>query len=210
MARRAGRCLARAAPATIRWNRTLARALLTSLCTFTHQARPRRAWERSRLMLAYLVIREGSKWADVFRLLPGQAVTVGRAPTNQVVIKDERCSRCHAEIFFSEGQWVLRDLDSRNGTAAANTRIRGDYILEPGDIIRIGQSQLRFVHELAKGFTESTGPQPLPILEDETYNGPLSVDDSSVLSVHEPATITHRRGQTKFLEPHEPDETSLP
>ncbi|HTM56614.1 MAG TPA: sigma 54-interacting transcriptional regulator [Pirellulales bacterium] len=161
-------------------------------------------------MLAYLVIREGSKWADVFRLLPGQAVTVGRAPTNQVVIKDERCSRCHAEIFFSEGQWVLRDLDSRNGTAVANTRIRGDYILEPGDIIRIGQSQLRFVHELAKGFTETTGPQPSPVLEDETYNGPLSIDDSSVLSLHEPATITHRRGQTKFLEPHEPDETSLP
>jgi Nif-specific regulatory protein len=161
-------------------------------------------------MLAYLVIREGSKWADVFRLLPGQAVTIGRAPTNQVVIKDERCSRCHAEIFFSEGQWVLRDLDSRNGTAVASTRIRGDYILEPGDIIRIGQSQLRFVHELAKGFTESTGPQPGPILEDETYNGPLSIDDSSVLSVHEPATITHRRGQTKFLEPQEPDETSLP
>ena len=36
-------------------------------------------------MLAYLVIREGSKWTDVFRLVPGQAVTIGRAPTNQIV-----------------------------------------------------------------------------------------------------------------------------
>ena len=101
--------------------------------------------------LAYLVIREGSKWADVFRLVPGQAVTIGRAPTNQIVIKDERCSRCHAEIFFSEDQWTLRDLDSRNGTAVADTRVRGDYSLEPGDIIRIGQSQLRFVHDLSQG-----------------------------------------------------------
>ena len=67
-------------------------------------------------MLAYLVIREGSKWTDVFRLVPGQAVTIGRAPTNQIVVKDERCSRCHAEIFFSDSQWMLRDLDSRNGT----------------------------------------------------------------------------------------------
>ena len=67
-------------------------------------------------MLAYLVIREGSKWTDVFRLVPGQSVTIGRAPTNQIVVKDERCSRCHAEIFFSEDQWTLRDLDSRNGT----------------------------------------------------------------------------------------------
>ena len=31
-----------------------------------------------------------------------------------------------------------------------------------------------------------------------------------MLSIHEPTTITHRRGQTKFLEPHEADETALP
>jgi Nif-specific regulatory protein len=162
-------------------------------------------------MLAYLVIREGSKWADVFRLVPGQAVTIGRAPTNQIVIKDERCSRCHAEIFFSEGEWTLRDLDSRNGTAVANTRVRGDYILRPGDIVRIGQSQLRFVHDLSKAFTESTvGPlDELDTVGPEEING-LASDDSSVLSIHEPSTITHRRVQTKFLEPHEPEDQNLP
>jgi Nif-specific regulatory protein len=160
-------------------------------------------------MLAYLVIREGSKWADVFRLVPGQAVTIGRAPTNQIVIKDERCSRCHAEIFFSEEQWTLRDLDSRNGTAVGKTRVRGDYLLNPGDIVRIGQSQLRFVHDLSKAFTEQNLPAITDELgDDEAFSG--NIDDSSVLSMHEPATITHRRGQTRFLEPHEPDETSLP
>ncbi len=163
-------------------------------------------------MLAYLVIREGSKWADVFRLVPGQAVTIGRAPTNQIVIKDERCSRCHAEIFFSEDQWILRDLDSRNGTAIANTRVRGDYVLQAGDIVRIGQSQLRFVHDLSKAFSESNsgdlGQQDLT--DDEMGNGPLGIDDSSVLALHEPSTITHRRGQTKFLEPQEADESALP
>ena len=70
--------------------------------------------------LAYLVIREGAKWSDVFRLIPGQAVTVGRAPTNQIVLKDERCSRNHVEVFVSGGQWMLRDLDSRNGTMVGN------------------------------------------------------------------------------------------
>jgi transcriptional regulator with GAF, ATPase, and Fis domain/pSer/pThr/pTyr-binding forkhead associated (FHA) protein len=163
-------------------------------------------------MLAYLVIREGSKWADVFRLVPGQAVTIGRAPTNQIVIKDERCSRCHAEIFFSEDQWILRDLDSRNGTVIGAARVRGDHLLKAGEIIRIGQSQLRFVHDLSKAFTETDNPEvgSADVVNDETFNGPMSIDDSSVLSIHEPATITHRRGQTKFLEPHEPDETALP
>ncbi len=163
-------------------------------------------------MLAYLVIREGSKWADVFRLVPGQAVTIGRAPTNQVVIKDERCSRCHAEIFFSEDEWILRDLDSRNGTVIANNRIKGDYVLRPGDIVRIGQSQLRFVHDLSKAFSESS---LMPVDELETVgpseiNGTPPVDDSSVLSIHEPSTITHRRIQTRFLEPDVPEDASLP
>ncbi len=162
-------------------------------------------------MLAYLVIREGTKWADVFRLVPGQAVTIGRAPTNQIVVKDERCSRCHAEIFYSEGEWILRDLDSRNGTAVANTRIRGDYTLRAGDVVRIGQSQLRFVHDLTQAFTEAQSPTAKSTEAAEPDVDPsLATDDSSVLSVHEPATITHRRGQTRFLEPHEPDDAALP
>jgi transcriptional regulator with GAF, ATPase, and Fis domain len=162
-------------------------------------------------MLAYLVIREGTKWADVFRLVPDQAVTIGRAPTNQIIIKDERCSRCHAELFFSEDQWVLRDLDSRNGTAVANTHVRGDYMLRAGDVIRIGQSQLRFVHDLTKAFTEAQGPVAVTGEADVENAEPLSTtDDSSVLSLHEPATITHRRGQTRFLEPLEADDTAIP
>src|SRR6185437_10867136 len=106
-------------------------------------------------MLAYLVIREGSKWTDVFRLVAGQTVTVGRAPTNQIVIKDERCSRCHAELFQSEGRWTLRDLDSRNGTIVGDGLVRGDHPLSPGDIIHIGRSQLAFVDDLSKAFPDS-------------------------------------------------------
>src|SRR5207237_8608867 len=107
-------------------------------------------------MLAYLVIREGSKWTDVFRLVPGQAVTIGRAPTNQIVIKDERCSRAHAEVFHSQGHWVVRDLESRNGTTIGGVNVRGDHVLEDGEIIRIGQSQMAFVYDLTKAFPDSS------------------------------------------------------
>src|SRR6202008_2543119 len=107
--------------------------------------------------LPYLVIREGGKWSDVFRLVPGQATTIGRAPTSQIVLKDDRCSRNHVEVFFSGGQWVLRDLDSRNGTMIGSQRITGDYLLRPGDIVRIGRSQLIFVHTLADAFSDSSG-----------------------------------------------------
>ena len=105
--------------------------------------------------LAYLVIREGSKWSDVFRLVPGESVTIGRAPTNQIVLKDERCSRNHAELFLSEGRWTLRDLDSRNGTVVQEQLLKGDRPLRPGDVVRIGRSQLVFVYNLSEAFSEA-------------------------------------------------------
>lgn len=151
--------------------------------------------------LAYLVIREGAKWSDVFRLVPGHSVTVGRAPTNQIVLKDERCSRTHAELFMTNGRWTLRDLDSRNGTAVGEDLLKGDWLLKPGDVIRIGRSQLVFVHNLSEAFSDSSTSlrQPADAGDDKTVDlGPREFPDDE--SEYEPTTITHRRGQTRFLE----------
>ncbi len=155
-------------------------------------------------MLAYLVIREGNKWSDVFRLIPGRTVTVGRAPTNEIVIKDERCSRYHAELFMTRDQWTLRDLDSRNGTIVGKTRIKGDYCLSPGDIIRVAHTQMAFVHDLSKAFASENSLRT-PTQGEETViasypsDASLSTSDSNVLDLVEPTTITHRRNHTKFL-----------
>ncbi|MGA2259710.1 MAG: sigma 54-interacting transcriptional regulator, partial [Thermoguttaceae bacterium] len=150
--------------------------------------------------LAYLVIREGGKWSDVFRLIPGQATTIGRAPTNQIVLKDDRCSRNHVEVFFAGGQWVLRDLDSRNGTMIGSQRIEGDHLLKAGDIIRIGRSQLIFVHTLADAFSDSSAIVRTGGIGRDGSGPTDADDDASVLEDYGPTTITHRRGQTRFLE----------
>jgi Nif-specific regulatory protein len=50
---------------------------------------------------SYLVVRDGTQWRDVFRLMPGQVTTVGRSATNRVVVRDEVCSRNHCEVFQS-------------------------------------------------------------------------------------------------------------
>jgi Nif-specific regulatory protein len=164
-------------------------------------------------MLAYLVIREGTKWTDVFRLVPGQSVTIGRAPTNQIVLKDERCSRAHAELFHSQGHWVVRDLESRNGTMIGGMNIRGDHVLAAGEIIRIGQSQMAFVYDLTKAFPDSSAVfRDLKVRAspgDETTLAE-SLDDGNVLAATEPTTITHRRGQTKFLEPVDEQHVAIP
>lgn len=165
-------------------------------------------------MTAYLVIREGSKWTDVFRLVDGESITVGRAPTNAIVVKDERCSRNHAEVFQSGGKWTLRDLDSRNGTLVDGQRIQNDYALHAGEIIRIGNSHLAFVHDLSQAFPDSNSvlrtAQAVDHVDgDDPTVGPP--DEESVLETNEPTTITHRRRQSRFLEPREEDvDVSLP
>ncbi|HJQ79237.1 MAG TPA: sigma 54-interacting transcriptional regulator [Lacipirellulaceae bacterium] len=163
-------------------------------------------------MTAYLVIREGSKWTDVFRLVDGESVTIGRAPTNAIVVKDERCSRNHAEVFQSQGQWTLRDLDSRNGTLVDGQRIQVDYQLQAGDIVRIGNSHLAFVHDLSQAFPDSHSvlrtAQPVTAEDDaDPTVGPL--DSESVLETYEPTTITHRRQQSRFLEPPEEQDVDI-
>jgi transcriptional regulator with GAF, ATPase, and Fis domain len=163
-------------------------------------------------MTAYLVIREGSKWTDVFRLVDGESITVGRAPTNAIVVKDERCSRNHAEVFQSQGQWMLRDLDSRNGTLVDGQRIQHDYHLQPGEIIRIGNSHLAFVHDLSQAFPDSHSVLRTAQAVDQEMSGELTMgppDNESVLETYEPTTITHRRGQSRFLEPPEEEDVDV-
>ena len=53
---------------------------------------------RSATNIAYLVIRDGKKWSDVFRLMPGRTVTIGRSPTNQIVIKEDQAIRLPVPI----------------------------------------------------------------------------------------------------------------
>ncbi len=172
-------------------------------------------------MLAYLVIREGTKWTDVYRLVPGRTVTIGRAGTNQIVIKDERASRNHAEIFVTRGAWTLRDLDSRNGTFVGERQIRGDVTIQAGDVIRIAQCHLAFVQDLTQAFPDPITGMPglaqLPLGEETATTSALAsetgeIDEpSDVLDeTHEPTTITHRRNQTRFLVPGGPNDVAVP
>ncbi len=148
--------------------------------------------------VAYLVIRDGSKWADVFRLIPGRTVTIGRAATNQIVIREEQASRQHAEVFQTDGKWTIRDMNSRNGTAIGRDRLVGDRVLQPGDVIWIANTQLVYVNDLTNAYDKKLlSRNEVP---PETLVG-LELDDQPTESIvtAEPTTITHRRQRPKFL-----------
>ncbi len=160
-------------------------------------------------MNAYLIIRDGSKWADVVRLIPGESVTMGRAPTNTVVVKDERCSRNHAEVFHTQGMWKIRDLDSRNGTQVSGERLSQDHVLEPGDILQIGNSHLAYVEDLSQAFPETGSllKASKSVSQGTDSAGIETEDAASIFETFEPTTITHRKDQSRYLDEPSLDDT---
>src|SRR3989440_8308027 len=96
----------------------------------------------------YLVIRRDDGYGDVVALAGGQRCTLGRANTNRIVLKDELCSREHAEVYFGEGKWKLRDLDSLNGSRVNNEIVEGERDLHAGDELQLGRSRFVFVHQI--------------------------------------------------------------
>lgn len=70
-------------------------------------------------------------------------VTIGREEGNGIRLNDDRVSRFHAKVQEDQGQVVLTDLDSTNGT-----RINGEAVqlrlLRPGDRVNLGRSTLLF------------------------------------------------------------------
>lgn len=74
--------------------------------------------------------------------LDADRVTIGRDTHSDIRLHDTEVSRRHAE-FFGDGEvYRIRDVGSVNGTFVNNQPIEGDYLLQPGDRIKLGQTIL--------------------------------------------------------------------
>lgn len=91
-----------------------------------------------------VVIKSGDAQLAVGAVLALQPVTsIGRAKGNTIRIPDEYASAHHALLTWREGQWHLEDRASRNGTILNDSRIGRATIVRAGDIVRIGETELR-------------------------------------------------------------------
>jgi Nif-specific regulatory protein len=147
---------------------------------------------------AFLVVREGRTWRDVFRLTPGQVTTIGRAPTNRIVVRDDICSRNHCEIFQSGGEWTLRDLGSRNGTLINGTRVADDWQLVDGELIQIGSCDLGFTFDLSRPFPQFEEED----VEDTSTSGEMVFDHPGADT--EPEIIL-RTGKSRYRTVNAPE-----
>jgi transcriptional regulator with GAF, ATPase, and Fis domain len=72
-----------------------------------------------------------------------ERVTVGRSVICDLVLADKAVSGTHFEIVAHEKGFLLRDLESTNGTFSGDLQLREVWI-KPGTMIRVGNSHLRF------------------------------------------------------------------
>jgi len=91
----------------------------------------------------FLTILNGSEAGVAYKIV-GKKLTIGRAGGNDVVLQDAKASRRHVMIEAGDdGTYSFKDLGSQNGIAQNGQIVRGG-ILQDGDILIIGQTQIRF------------------------------------------------------------------
>ena len=70
-------------------------------------------------------------------------ITIGRSSMNDVNINDPYVSRQHCQIIQNDdGDYILIDKSSANGTFVNGVKIQGEVNLNPNDIVRIGNTIL--------------------------------------------------------------------
>ncbi|HET9080436.1 MAG TPA: FHA domain-containing protein [Trebonia sp.] len=89
----------------------------------------------------FLVVTEGGL-AGVSIDLADQQITMGRANDATLVLNDDYASTYHARIFPQDGQWLVEDLGSTNGTYMDRQKVTRPTPVPVGVPIRIGKTVL--------------------------------------------------------------------
>ena len=92
---------------------------------------------------ACLVLYSGPEPGQRFSL-PEGTLSLGRAPSCQVLLDNAAISRRHAELQVLGAEVRLRDLDSVNGSWVNEQRLRSTVLLADGDMLRLGELVLKF------------------------------------------------------------------
>lgn len=77
-------------------------------------------------------------------------ITIGRLPSCDVVVDNLALSREHASIVRERGEWLVRDLGSRNGVFVNGQR-KPVHALASGDVIGLGKFTIAVTIEVPRG-----------------------------------------------------------
>jgi pSer/pThr/pTyr-binding forkhead associated (FHA) protein len=105
------------------------------------QGRPARPARAGRGSPRVLVVTAGALKGTSLDLSQ-QQITLGRANDATLVLNDDYASSRHARIFPQDGQWIVEDLGSTNGTYLDRQKVTRPMSVPLGVPIRIGKTVL--------------------------------------------------------------------
>ena len=105
------------------------------------QGRPARPARPGRGSPRVLVVTAGALKGTSLDLAQ-QQITLGRANDATLVLNDDYASSRHARIFPQDGQWIVEDLGSTNGTYLDRQKVTRPMPVPMGVPIRIGKTVL--------------------------------------------------------------------
>jgi hypothetical protein len=105
------------------------------------QPRPARPQRAGRGSPRFLVVTAGALKGTSLDLAQ-QQITLGRANDATLVLNDDYASSRHARIFPQDGQWIVEDLGSTNGTYLDRQKVTRPMPVPLGVPIRIGKTVL--------------------------------------------------------------------
>ena len=91
----------------------------------------------------YLVVsKEGGRARRVE--VGAEPVTIGRDARQTIVLTDTEVSRLHARVSLVEGEAVVEDMKSTNGSFLDGQRVTEPTKLQEGSVLRLGSHSLRY------------------------------------------------------------------
>lgn len=104
------------------------------------QQQPQSGGRQRRGAPTKLIVTEGTLTGTTVAL-QGQTIALGRAHDSTIVLDDDYASSRHARIYPDrDGQWIVEDLGSTNGTYLDRTRLTTPTPIPLGAPIRIGKT----------------------------------------------------------------------
>lgn len=103
--------------------------------------------------------------------LEGTLATVGRDPSSDLVLNDVKCSRRHAVLEAGPQGLAIRDAGSANGVYVNGARVER-AALDAGDLVRLGDVELRVLPELFPGTVSMDPGEPATIVRPSDFVPP--------------------------------------
>ena len=93
-------------------------------------------------VVGFLYVMEGNQKGDIIKLYAGRN-TIGTSSECAIILDDPNLTTKHASVRYEDGTYIVRDLDSRDGTFVNGEEIVKMELTENEEIL-VGNTKMKF------------------------------------------------------------------